>query len=111
MRNRNSGHHIPFTPLSGLTLEVVSKMISDAASKRDDAHSKELAEKESLLIDQARRLTKLKSNLKLNFLRRLRPAKLHLSVFARGSSTFGSRVLCRFTFLLPCGETSIEFSV
>ena len=54
---------LSFTPSSGLTLEVVSKMIADAASKRDDAHSKELAEKESLLIDQARRLSELKEQL------------------------------------------------
>ena len=38
-------------------------MIADAASKRDDAHSKELAEKESLLIDQAHRLSELKEQL------------------------------------------------
>jgi CRISPR/Cas system-associated protein Csm6 len=38
-------------------------MIADAASKRDDVHSKELAEKESLLIDQARRLSELKEQL------------------------------------------------
>jgi len=38
---------LSFTPSSGLTLEVVSKLITDAASKRDDAHSKELAEKQS----------------------------------------------------------------
>jgi hypothetical protein len=50
-------------PSPGLTLEVVSKMIADAASKRDDAHSKELAEKEPLLIDQARRLSELKEKL------------------------------------------------
>jgi hypothetical protein len=38
-------------------------MIADAASKRDDAHSKELAEKESLLFNQARRLSELKKKL------------------------------------------------
>ena len=54
---------LSFTPSSGLTLEVVSKMIADAASIRDDAHSEELAEKESLLIDQARRLSELKEQL------------------------------------------------
>jgi hypothetical protein len=50
-------------PSQGLTMEVVSKMIADAASKREDVHSKELAEKESLLIDQARRLSELKDKL------------------------------------------------
>jgi hypothetical protein len=54
---------LPFTPSQGLTLEVLSKMIADAASKRDDEHSKELAEKKSLLIDQARRLSELKEQL------------------------------------------------
>jgi hypothetical protein len=44
-------------------MEILSKMIADAASKRDDAHSKELAEKESLLIHQARRLFELKEQL------------------------------------------------
>jgi hypothetical protein len=55
---------LPF-PLhsQGLTLEVLSTMIADAASKRDDAHSKELAEKEFLLIDQASRLSELKDQL------------------------------------------------
>ena len=50
-------------PSQGLTMEVVSKMIADAASKREDAHFKELAEKEFLLIDQARRLSELKEQL------------------------------------------------
>ena len=31
-------------PSQGLTLEVVSKMVADAASTREDAHYKELAE-------------------------------------------------------------------
>jgi hypothetical protein len=50
-------------PSKGLTLEVLSKMIADAASERDDAHSKELAEKESVLIDQDLRLSELKEHL------------------------------------------------
>ena len=58
------GQELPVPlPSQGLTMEVISKMISDAASKRDDAHSKELAEKEPLLIDQARRLSELKEQL------------------------------------------------
>jgi hypothetical protein len=58
------GQELPVPlPSQGLTMEVISKMISDAASKRDDAHSKELAEKEPLLIDQARRLSELKEKL------------------------------------------------
>ena len=58
------GQELPVPlPSQGLKMEIVSKMISDAASKRDDAHSKELAEKESLLIDQARRLSELKEQL------------------------------------------------
>jgi hypothetical protein len=58
------GQEVPVPlPSPGLTLEVVSKMIADAASSRDDDYSKEPAEKESLLIDQERRLSELKEQL------------------------------------------------
>jgi hypothetical protein len=62
-------------PSQGLTLEVASKMIADAASKRDDLHSKELAEKESLLIDQARRLSELKEQLEAQSYAAAAPSK------------------------------------
>jgi len=55
---------LPFTPSTGLTMELVSKIIADAASLRNDEHLKDLAEKESLLIDQALRLSELEEQLK-----------------------------------------------
>jgi hypothetical protein len=50
-------------PSTALTLELVTNMIVDATFLRNDAHLKELAEKGSLLIDKALRLSKLEEQL------------------------------------------------